>query len=104
MARERCVRQTGDAPRPRVAGTDVVLGGHPVLRGHGRHTKGRPPVHYGGRPFAVYAYGCDQPFSSAATSSAICTAFSAAPLRRLSLETNSARPWSTVSSTRIRPT
>ena len=40
--------------------------------------------------------------SSAATSSAICTAFSAAPLRRLSLDRNSARPCSTVSSCRIR--
>ena len=41
---------------------------------------------------------------SAATSSAIWTALSAAPLRRLSLERNSARPFSAVSSARIRPT
>ena len=42
--------------------------------------------------------------ASAAISSAICTAFSAAPLRRLSLDKNSASPCSTVSSRRMRPT
>ena len=38
------------------------------------------------------------------SSSAIWMAFSAAPLRRLSLETNSARPCSTPGSRRMRPT
>src|SRR6266498_4643472 len=41
---------------------------------------------------------------SAAISSAIWTALRAAPLRRLSLETKNAKPFSTVSSARIRPT
>ncbi len=41
---------------------------------------------------------------SAATSSAIWTVLSAAPLRRLSLERKSARPFSRVSSRRMRPT
>jgi hypothetical protein len=39
-----------------------------------------------------------------ATISAICTAFNAAPLRRLSFDTNSTKPLSTVGSRRIRPT
>ena len=38
------------------------------------------------------------------SSSAICTAFSAAPLRRLSLTTQRERPFSTVGSSRIRQT
>ncbi|SDC35442.1 hypothetical protein F610DRAFT_01706 [Streptomyces sp. LaPpAH-199] len=45
MARERFVRRIGEVTRPHVAGTAVALGRHPVLRGHDRHTKGRPPVH-----------------------------------------------------------
>jgi len=36
--------------------------------------------------------------------SAICTAFKAAPLRRLSPTTKRARPWRTVGSWRMRPT
>src|SRR3954465_13747288 len=42
--------------------------------------------------------------SSAATSSATCTAFRAAPLRKLSLEMNKDKPFSAVSSARMRPT
>jgi hypothetical protein len=42
--------------------------------------------------------------SSATSSSATWTALSAAPLRRLSLDRKSASPFSTVSSTRMRPT
>src|SRR6266536_4679767 len=46
----------------------------------------------------------NQARSSTATSSAIWTALSAAPLRRLSLEQKRASPCSTVSSARMRPT
>ena len=56
-----------------------------------RMPKGRPTGSPVGAPSHVRQSGA-QPLSSAATSSAICTAFSAAPLRRLSLETNRARP------------
>src|SRR5665647_289503 len=38
------------------------------------------------------------------SSSAICTALRAAPLRRLSLTTHRSRPFSTVTSSRMRPT
>ena len=43
-------------------------------------------------------------FEVCAASAAICTAFRAAPLRRLSETTHSARPFSTVGSSRIRDT
>lgn len=83
----RSARPVGRIVILRIEWSGRVRGGHPVP---------------GDRPWKAVDYLAAD--SSAATSSAICTAFRAAPLRRLSLETNRARPLSTVSSWRIRPT
>ena len=76
-------------------------GSPPGARGAADGRGGGPSPGHGPTPGRRASYSA---VSSAATSSAICTAFRAAPLRRLSLETKKARPWATVSSRRMRPT
>ena len=92
------------APRPpRVARGDVAhreQGRSGARRGRsGRPTGARTPS---GRCREAPCLGADSAASS--NSSAIWIAFSAAPLRRLSLERYSARPFSTAGSCRMRPT
>jgi hypothetical protein len=82
------------------AGTGHAPGrGRPSVRRRRRPRAARPP-----RPRAALARVHARRRPRCASNSAICTALRAAPLRRLSFETNSTRPCGTVGSRRMRPT